>query len=76
MSIPVLFVKDIAGRGVLVLNAIDEVLKLVGEKENLFADFPIGATMQDGGKRKRRTDHMSLHCQRIKRKRKRKEKKY
>jgi len=45
MSIPVLFVKDIAGRGVLVLNAVVEVLKLVGEKENLFADFPIGTTM-------------------------------
>ena len=47
------FVIDIAGRGDLVLNAIVEMLKLVGEKENLFADFPIGATMQDGSKRKR-----------------------
>jgi len=49
------FVEDIVGLegGVLVLNAIVEVLKLLGEKENLFADFPIGATMQDGGKRKR-----------------------
>jgi len=53
MSIPMLFVIDIAGRGDLVLNAIVEMLKLVGEKENLFADFPIGATMQDGSKRKR-----------------------
>ena len=29
------------------------MLKFGGEKENLFADFPIGATMQDGGKRRR-----------------------
>jgi len=49
------FVEDIVGleSGVLVLNTVVEVLKLLGEKENLFADFPIGATMQDGGKRKR-----------------------
>ena len=55
MSIPMLFVEDIVGLegGVLMLNAVVEVLKLLGEKENLFADFPIGATMQDGGKRKR-----------------------
>ena len=30
-----------------------EMLKVVEEKDNLFASSPIGATMQDGGKRKR-----------------------
>jgi len=29
------------------------VLKVEEIKDNLFAVFPIGATMQDGGKRKR-----------------------
>jgi len=29
------------------------LLKIVEEKSDLFADFPIGATIQDGGKRKR-----------------------
>jgi len=48
-----LFAVDIAGKEVLTLNAIVEVLKFVEEKENLFANFPIGATIQDGGKRKR-----------------------
>jgi len=31
------------------------------EKDNLFADFPIGATIQDGGKRKRSDDTCLLH---------------
>ena len=57
MSIPKLFLLDIGGEELLakqvVLDAVVEVLKLFEEKENLFADFPIGATMQDGGKRKR-----------------------
>ena len=53
MSIPMLFAVDIADKEVLTLNAIVEVLKFVEEKENLFANFPIGATIQDGGKRKR-----------------------
>ena len=60
MSIPMLFVIDIAGRGDLVLDAVVEVLKLFEEKENLFADFPIGTTIQDGGKRKRSGDGLSL----------------
>jgi len=34
------------------LKAVDELLKDEEEKDNLFANFPIGATMQDGGKRK------------------------
>ena len=33
-------------------EAVSDLLKCV-EKENLFANFPIGATIQDGGKRKR-----------------------
>ena len=52
MSISMSFTKDTAGKEVLTLNAIIEVLGFVKEKENLFAIFPIGATIQDGGKRK------------------------
>jgi len=47
------FTVDIAGKEVLTLNAVVEVLKCVEEKENLFANFPIGTIIQDGGKRKR-----------------------
>jgi len=50
-----LFAVDIAGKEVLTLDAVVKVLKFVEEKENLFANFPIGATIQDGGKRKRNT---------------------
>ena len=53
MSIPISFAVDIAGKEVLTLNAIVEELKFVEEKGNIFADFPIGTTIQDGGKRKR-----------------------
>ena len=53
MSIPISFSVDIVGKGELVLDAVVEMLKLLGEKENLFTNFPIGATIQDGGKRKR-----------------------
>ena len=53
MSIPKSFVVDIGGRGeVLRFESVLRELKRV-KNENLFADFPIGATMQDGGKRKR-----------------------
>jgi len=56
MSIPKSFVVDIGGRGeVLRFESMLQELKRV-ENENLFADFPIGATMQDGGKRKRSDD--------------------
>jgi len=34
-------------------ESVVELLKFEREKDNLFADFPIGATIQDGGKRKR-----------------------
>jgi len=43
----------IAGKGLLKKESIVELLKFGREKDNLFADFPIGATIQDGGKRKR-----------------------
>ena len=47
------FAVDIDGKEVLMLNAVVEELKFVEEKGNIFADFPIGTTIQDGGKRKR-----------------------
>jgi len=37
------------------------LLKFEREKDNLFADFPIGATIQDGGKRKRSVDYQYLN---------------
>jgi len=37
---------------------LDEIVELKDEgKMNLFTDFPIGATIQDGGKRKRSDDN-------------------
>ena len=47
---------DIAGKGLLERRFVVELLKFDREKDNLFADFPIGATIQDGGKRKRSVD--------------------
>jgi len=54
--------EDIVGKGFLKLADVVEKLKEVEEKDNLFAEFPIGATIQDGGKRKRSVGHMSLYC--------------
>ena len=52
MSIPVLFEESMVGNmNACELDVVDE-LKFE-EKNNLFAIFPIDATMQDGGKRKR-----------------------
>ncbi len=51
MSIPMSFTKDTAGKEDLTLGAVIEVLKFVGEKEDLFAVFPLGTTIQDGGMR-------------------------
>ena len=51
--------EDIVGKRFLELEAIVELLKDDGEKDNLFAKFPISATMQDSGKRKRSDGHMS-----------------
>jgi len=53
MSIPTSFSVDIVGEEVLKFEAMVEVLKVVEEKDNLFANFPIGTTIQDSGKRKR-----------------------
>jgi len=54
--------EDIVGRGFLKLADVDE-LKKIEEKDNLFADFPIDATIQDGGKRKRSDNltNMMMH---------------
>jgi len=51
---------DIVGKVVLKGEAMVEMLKVVEEKVNLFASSPIGATIQDGGKRKR-SDHIKLY---------------
>ena len=50
------FIEDIVGVKELSLRVVVEVLRIAEEKENLFAIFPIGATMQDSGKRKRSND--------------------
>jgi len=47
------FTKDTAGKEVLTLGAVIEVLRFVGEKEDLFTVFLIGTTIQDDGKRER-----------------------
>ena len=52
MSIPMSFAEDIVGIEDLVLGAVFEELMFVEEKESLFAKFPKGTTIQDGGKRK------------------------
>jgi len=52
MSIPIQFKDSIVGKtNSCELDVIEELK--VEERMNLFAVFPIGATMQDGGKRKR-----------------------
>ena len=53
LSIPMLDSRGIAGTGLLERGFVVELLKFDREKNNLFADFPIGTTIQDGGKRKR-----------------------
>ena len=55
MSIPMSILLDIGGKGLLKFEVMLDLLKCV-EKENLFANFPIGTTIQDGGKRKRSDD--------------------
>jgi len=45
--------EGIAGKRFLKFESVVELLKGEKEKGNLFTDFPIGATIQDGGKRKR-----------------------
>jgi len=71
LSITVLLVGDMVGKE----NCceLDMIVELkVGGKLNLFAIFPIGTIMQDGGKRKR--SNVSCASSLSKRKRKRKEK--
>jgi len=53
MSIPMPFIEDIVGLVESLLRFVVEMLKKFVEKDDVFAIFPIGATMQDGGKRKR-----------------------
>jgi len=45
MSIPISFSVDIVGKTVLKDEAMLEMLKVCGKKDNLFANSPIGATM-------------------------------
>ena len=54
-SIPVRFAGNTVGKTKSCELVIVEELKVEG-KMNLFTIFPIGATMQDGGKRKRSDD--------------------
>ena len=54
------FAVDIAGKEVLTLNAVVEELKFVEEKENIFTDFPIGTTIQDGGKREKSVKYITI----------------
>jgi len=55
MSIPVQFEDNTVGKtNSCELDVIEELK--VEERKNLFTVFPIGTTMQDGGKRKRSGD--------------------
>jgi len=53
MFIPKSILLDIGGKEVLKFEAVFDLLKCDEEKENLFTNFPIGTTIQDGGKRRR-----------------------
>ena len=46
---------DIVGSRLELLESVAELLK-IAERVVIFANFPIGATIQDGGKRKRSAD--------------------
>jgi len=59
MSIPISISVNIAGKEVLKLEAMVAVLKVKEIKDNLFTVFPIDATMQDGGKRKRSDSYIN-----------------
>jgi len=52
---------DIVGKVVLRGEVVVEMLKVVKEKVNLFTSSPIGATIQDGGKRKRSDGYLEQH---------------
>ena len=51
---------DIVGNRFALLESVVGLLKIVVENVVLFANFPIGATMQDGGKRKRKREDSVL----------------
>jgi len=59
MSIPISISVNITGKEVLKLEAMVAVLKVKEIKNNLFTVFPIDATMQDGGKRKRSDSYIN-----------------
>jgi len=48
-----LFIEDIVELVESLLRFVVEMLKRFVEKDDVFTIFPIGTTMQDGGKRKR-----------------------
>ena len=62
MSIPMLGLEDIVGKRFESVGLV-VVEELRVEEKNLFAIFPIGATMQDGGKRKEATIHLTIDRQ-------------
>jgi len=45
--------EGIAGKRFVKFGSVVELLKVEKENDNLFADFPLGATIQGDGKRKR-----------------------
>ena len=53
---------DIVGNRFLRLESVVELLKIVEEKSGLFANFPVGATIQDGGKRRVINKIIYSHC--------------
>ncbi len=66
--------EGIAGKRFLKFESVVELLKEEKEKGNLFADFPIGATIQDGSKRKRSDESHASSLSKKKNKKKRKRK--
>jgi len=68
---------DIVGNRFALLESVVGLLKIVVEKVVLFTNFPIGATMQDGGKRKRKPVNCSdVTVVTLSRRKSSKEKKY
>jgi len=59
MSIPMLGLEDIVGKRFESVGLV-VVEELKVEERNLFAIFPIGATIQDGGKRREAMVKMAL----------------
>jgi len=54
--------EDIVGKVESLLMFVVEMLKRLRGKLDLFAMFPIGATMQDGGKRKEAMSYLLHLC--------------